>query len=144
MATPSSILAWRIPWTEEPGRLQATRSQRIRYDWARTCAYIHTHTHTHTIQAPAIAQTHTHRHTDTHTTQAPAISHTHTHTHTHNPGTRISHTHTHTHDPGTSDITHTHTHTRPRHQQYLKLPGNSYRQPELRVTPVGPVPWYKI
>ena len=27
------ILAWRIPWTEEPGRLQATGSQRVRYDW---------------------------------------------------------------------------------------------------------------
>ena len=27
MATPSSILAWKIPWTEEPGRLQCTGSQ---------------------------------------------------------------------------------------------------------------------
>ena len=27
MATPSSILAWRIPWTEEPGRLQYIGSQ---------------------------------------------------------------------------------------------------------------------
>ena len=27
MATPSSILAWRIPWTEEPGGLQSTGSQ---------------------------------------------------------------------------------------------------------------------
>ena len=27
MATHSSILAWRIPWTEEPGGLQSTRSQ---------------------------------------------------------------------------------------------------------------------
>ena len=27
MATPSSVLAWRIPWTEEPGRLQYTGSQ---------------------------------------------------------------------------------------------------------------------
>ena len=31
MATHSSILAWRIPWTEEPGRLQFTRSQRVRH-----------------------------------------------------------------------------------------------------------------
>ena len=30
MATHSSILAWRIPWTEEPGRLQSGGSQRIR------------------------------------------------------------------------------------------------------------------
>ena len=34
MATHSSILAWRIPWTEEPGGLQSTRSQRVRHEWA--------------------------------------------------------------------------------------------------------------
>ena len=34
MATHSSILAWRIPWTEEPGRLQSMGSQRVGYDWA--------------------------------------------------------------------------------------------------------------
>ena len=32
MATHSSILAWEIPWTEEPDRLQSTGSQRIRHD----------------------------------------------------------------------------------------------------------------
>ena len=32
MATHSSILAWRISWTEEPGRLQYTGSQRVRHD----------------------------------------------------------------------------------------------------------------
>ena len=32
MATHSSILAWRIPWTEEPGGLQSMRSQRVRHD----------------------------------------------------------------------------------------------------------------
>ena len=32
MATPSRILDWRIPWTEEPGRLQSTGSQRARHD----------------------------------------------------------------------------------------------------------------
>ena len=42
MATHSSILAWKIPWTEETGRLQSTGSQRVGYgwtDWARmhTC-----------------------------------------------------------------------------------------------------------
>ena len=40
MATHSSILAWRIPWTENPGRLQSMGSQRIGHDWA-------TNTHTH-------------------------------------------------------------------------------------------------
>ena len=32
MATHSSILAWEIPWTEKPGRLQSIGSQRIGYD----------------------------------------------------------------------------------------------------------------
>ena len=32
MATQSSILAWKIPWTEEPGRLQSMGSQRVRHD----------------------------------------------------------------------------------------------------------------
>ena len=34
MATHSSILAWRIPWTEEPGGLQSIASQRVRHDWS--------------------------------------------------------------------------------------------------------------
>ena len=37
MATHSSILAWEIPWTEEPGRLQSTGSQRVRCD----CVFQH-------------------------------------------------------------------------------------------------------
>ena len=32
MATHSSILAWRISWTEEPGRLQSTESHRVRHN----------------------------------------------------------------------------------------------------------------
>ena len=32
IAAHSSILAWRIPWTEESGGLQSTESQRIRHD----------------------------------------------------------------------------------------------------------------
>ena len=32
MATHSSILAWRIPWTEEPDGLQSMRSQRVKHD----------------------------------------------------------------------------------------------------------------
>ena len=32
MATHSSILAWRIPWTEEPGGLQSMESQRVRHN----------------------------------------------------------------------------------------------------------------
>ena len=33
-ATHSNILAWRTPWTEESGRLQAMDSQRVRHNWA--------------------------------------------------------------------------------------------------------------
>ena len=32
MATHSGTLAWKIPWTEEPGRLQSMGSQRVRHD----------------------------------------------------------------------------------------------------------------
>ena len=41
MATHSSILARRIPWTEEPGGLQSVGSQRVRHD-RRDLAYTHT------------------------------------------------------------------------------------------------------
>ena len=34
MATHSSILAWKIPWTEEPGGLQSVGWQRVGHDWA--------------------------------------------------------------------------------------------------------------
>ena len=40
MPTHSSILAWRIPWTEEPGRLQSMGSQRVRQD-SVTNSFIH-------------------------------------------------------------------------------------------------------
>ena len=34
MAIHSSTIAWEIPWTEDPGRLQSMGSQRVRHDWA--------------------------------------------------------------------------------------------------------------
>ena len=34
MAIHSSAIAWKIPWTEEPDRLQSMGSQRVRHDWA--------------------------------------------------------------------------------------------------------------
>ena len=40
MATHSSILAWRIPWTEGPSRLESMGSQRVRHDWA-TFTFFH-------------------------------------------------------------------------------------------------------
>ena len=44
MVTYSSILAWKIPWTEEPDRLQSMGLQRVRHDWSIECAHTHTHT----------------------------------------------------------------------------------------------------
>jgi len=40
MATHSSVLAWRIPWTEEPGGLQSMGLQRIRHDWVTKQQYV--------------------------------------------------------------------------------------------------------
>ena len=39
MATHSSILTWRIPWTEEPSKLQSTESQRVRQDCVTKTQY---------------------------------------------------------------------------------------------------------
>ena len=46
MATLSSILTWRIPWTEEPGRLNSIGSQRS--DTTEATWHMHTRAHTHT------------------------------------------------------------------------------------------------
>ena len=46
MATHSSILAWKIPWTEEPGGLQSTGSKGVRHDWA--------HRHSLTQKSPRV------------------------------------------------------------------------------------------
>ena len=43
MAPYSSILAWRIPRTEEPGRLQSTGSWRVRHDWTTEQAFTKWH-----------------------------------------------------------------------------------------------------
>ena len=40
MATHSSILAWKIPWTEELGRLQSIGSQRVGYDYSSVASAI--------------------------------------------------------------------------------------------------------
>ena len=39
MAIHSSTIAWKIPWTQEPGRLQSMGSQRVRHDWATSLTY---------------------------------------------------------------------------------------------------------
>ena len=41
--THSSTLAWKIPWTEEPGGLQSTGSLRVRHDWATSLFTFHFH-----------------------------------------------------------------------------------------------------
>ena len=43
MASHSSTLVWRIPWTEEPGRLQSMGSLRVRHDWATSLSTFHFH-----------------------------------------------------------------------------------------------------
>ena len=62
MAAHSSTLAWKIPWMEEPGRLESMGSHRVGHDWSDLAAaahiwifYKHTHkmyTQTHCLWAP--------------------------------------------------------------------------------------------
>ena len=40
MATHSSTVAWRIPWTEEPGGLQSLEFQRVRHDWVTNTVHL--------------------------------------------------------------------------------------------------------
>ena len=54
MVTHASILDWRIPWTEEPGRLWPMRWQKFGHNWVTERRHTHRYTHT---------QTHTHTHT---------------------------------------------------------------------------------
>ena len=71
MATHSNILAWRIPWTEEPGGLQSTGLQRVRHDWATSLCMISIPTlikvqfMVHTLKIYKYTHTHTHTHTHT-------------------------------------------------------------------------------
>ena len=50
MATHSSIIAWRIPWTEDPSRIQSIGSHKVGHNGSNlacTHEYIYIHTHTH-------------------------------------------------------------------------------------------------
>ena len=51
--THSSILAWGIPWTEEPGRLQSIGSQRVGHDGANK----HTRTHWYLLYTDTVTGT---------------------------------------------------------------------------------------
>ena len=56
MATHSRTLAWKIPWTEEPGRLQSMGSQRAGHDWAHMPGFLNYNTsHTQLILEKAMA-----------------------------------------------------------------------------------------
>ena len=48
MATHTSILAWKIPWTKKPDGLQSVGLQRVAHNSACTHTHTHTHTNTHT------------------------------------------------------------------------------------------------
>ena len=50
MATHSSILAWKIPWTEEPGRLESIGVAKSETQLSLTHTHTHTHTHTDACQ----------------------------------------------------------------------------------------------
>ena len=54
MATCSSILAWKIPWTVKPGRLQSMGLQKSQ---TQLSEHTHTHTHTHTDKNSASSET---------------------------------------------------------------------------------------
>ena len=56
MATHSSILAWEIPWTEEPGGLQSIGSQSVKHDWATNTHTNHIQYIHHSVQFSSVAQ----------------------------------------------------------------------------------------
>ena len=55
MAPHSSTLAWKIPWTEEPERLQSLELQRVRHDLATE--YAHTHPSIHAPHPHPVSET---------------------------------------------------------------------------------------
>ena len=52
MATRSSILAWKIPWMEEPGRLQFMGSQRVGHNWMTSLTHSLTHSNMNLMWSP--------------------------------------------------------------------------------------------
>ena len=61
MAPHSSTLAWEIPWTEEPGRLQSMGLRRVRHDWATSLSFftfMHWRTHSSVLawRIPGMAE----------------------------------------------------------------------------------------
>ena len=50
MAPHSSTLAWKIPWTEDPGRLQSVGSLRVGHDWATSLSLFTLTFHFHALE----------------------------------------------------------------------------------------------
>ena len=57
MATRSSILAWKISWTEEPGGLQSMGSQRVGHDWVTNTTYLETDSRDRDSRANSLFET---------------------------------------------------------------------------------------
>ena len=58
MATVSSTLAWKMPWTEDPGRIQSMGSQIVRHDWATSLHSVHSLHSLHTLSLEKGMATH--------------------------------------------------------------------------------------
>ena len=56
MATHSSILAWRIPWTEKPGGLQSMGSRRVEHDWVTSLSLMNSVFCTSTLFPPLLQE----------------------------------------------------------------------------------------
>ena len=103
MAPHSSTLAWKIPWTEEPGRLQSMGSLRVGHDWATSlslCTFMHWRRKVNPLQYSClenprdrgawraavygVAQSRTRlKWLSSSSSSTHTYTHTHTHTHTH-------------------------------------------------------------
>ena len=54
----ASILAWKNPWTEKPGKLQSTGPQRVRHDWAHTqIKFLQVAIRVYSVRVPALSFT---------------------------------------------------------------------------------------
>ena len=90
MATHSSILAWRIPWTEERGGLQSMGSQRVRQDWATSLSFFPVFLPGEFYGQRRLVGYIVHGVAKSRTQLNVQHTHTYTHTHTHTHGPTLS------------------------------------------------------